>query len=70
MSRTLWRVSPPLHLAEAVRRIALSEGRTDTNTIVRLVSEAVAARRAADASVNKLVAAIRGVAIKDESAEK
>jgi hypothetical protein len=58
-----WRVAPPLHLAEAVRQMAMREGRSDTNMLTRLVSEAVAARRAAESrrpEIDRLIDIIRG----------
>jgi hypothetical protein len=58
-----WRVAPPLHLAEAVRRLAMAEGRSDTNMITRLIAEAVSTRRALDArkpELVRLVEIIRG----------
>jgi hypothetical protein len=45
-----------------VRQIALREGRTITNALTKLIGEAIDARRKADASVDKLVAIIRGTA--------
>jgi hypothetical protein len=36
-----WRVAPPAHLAEAVRKLAMAEGRSDTNMITQLIAEAV-----------------------------
>jgi hypothetical protein len=45
MSETLWRVAPPAHLAEAVRKLVMAEGRTDCNMISRLLAEAISARR-------------------------
>jgi CopG-like RHH_1 or ribbon-helix-helix domain, RHH_5 len=62
MTRFLWRAMPPAHLAETVRKLALSEGRTDSNMLVRLVTEALNARRAADVRVNQMATAIRELA--------
>jgi hypothetical protein len=62
-NRIVWRVAPPAHLAQAVRKMALAEGRTDTNMISRLIGEAVSARRAIEAKlpeVQRLADLIRG----------
>jgi hypothetical protein len=61
-SRPMWRAFPSPLLADIVRHMALAEGRSDSNMIVRLVSEAVQARQTADHQVTKLVDAIRTVA--------
>jgi CopG-like RHH_1 or ribbon-helix-helix domain, RHH_5 len=58
----LWRVQAPDHLADAVRRLALAEGRSDSNMITKLIGEAISARNAADNQVDRLVLAIRTVA--------
>jgi hypothetical protein len=62
MPKIVWRIAPPAHLADAVRKLALAEGRSDTNMINKLISEALAARRSADANVNRLVDIMRGIA--------
>jgi hypothetical protein len=49
MSKMLWRISPPLWLGQRVRELAMSEGRTDSSMLVRLISEAVNARAAIEA---------------------
>ena len=43
-----------------VRQIALREGRTITNTLTKLIGEALDVRRKSAAEVDRLVAAIRG----------
>jgi hypothetical protein len=48
--RTYWRIAPPPWLGETVRTLALSEGRSQANMLIRLVSEAIQARRAAEAN--------------------
>jgi hypothetical protein len=61
--RTNWRIEPPPWLGEAVRKLALSEGRTQSNMLVRLVSEAVQTRRAIEArtpEAARLESLIRG----------
>jgi hypothetical protein len=54
MSRTNWRVAPPPGIAFSVAEIAKREGRSVSNTITRLLGEAVDARRVADAQPNNL----------------
>jgi hypothetical protein len=59
--KTSWRITPPTHMAAEVRRIALSEGRTDSATLLRLVSEALQARQRADSSVERLTKLLTAV---------
>jgi hypothetical protein len=40
-----WRVSPPEHLDREVHQLALAENRSDSNMLLRLVIEAIEARR-------------------------
>lgn len=40
-----WRVSPPAHLDLEVHKLALSENRSTSNMVLRLIVEAVQARR-------------------------
>jgi CopG-like RHH_1 or ribbon-helix-helix domain, RHH_5 len=40
-----WRVSPPEHLDREVHQLALSENRSTSNMLLRLVVEAIQARR-------------------------
>jgi hypothetical protein len=61
MPKTLWRVAPPAHLAEAVRKLAMAEGRTDCNMISRLLTEAITARRDSNHKAEQIVSAIRSV---------
>jgi hypothetical protein len=42
---TYWRVSPPQHLDREVHQLALSENRSTSNMPLRLVVEAIQARR-------------------------
>jgi hypothetical protein len=42
---TYWRVSPPQHLDREVHQLALSENRSTSNMLLRLVVEAIQARR-------------------------
>jgi hypothetical protein len=61
--QTNWRITPPPWLGEAVRNLASSEGRTQANMLLRLVSEAVQTRRAIEArtpEVARLESLIRG----------
>jgi hypothetical protein len=61
--RTNWRITPPPWLGEAVRNLASSEGRTQANMLLRLVSEAVQTRRAIEArtvEAARLESLIRG----------
>jgi hypothetical protein len=57
--KTSWRITPPPHMAAEVRRIALSEGRTDSATLLRLVGEALQARQRADSGVARLVTILK-----------
>jgi hypothetical protein len=66
MSRTLWRVAPLAHLADAVCKLAMAEGRSDSNMVTRLVSEAGTARQTADRRVNKLVDTVRCIVDADQ----
>jgi hypothetical protein len=69
MSRTMWRIAPPPHLAEAVRKLALAEARTDSGMITKLISEALAGRRATETKVDRLVDAFRGLASADNTTQ-
>jgi hypothetical protein len=40
-----WRVSPPEHLDREVHQLTLSENRSGSNMLLRLVIEAIQARR-------------------------
>jgi hypothetical protein len=60
--KTSWRITPPAHMAAEVRRHALSEGRSDSAMLRRLVSEALQVRQRADKAVTNLVELIRGAA--------
>lgn len=42
---TYWRVSPPEHLDHEVHQLALSENCSTANMLLRLVVEAIQARR-------------------------
>jgi hypothetical protein len=66
--KTSWRITPPTHMAAEVRRLALSEGRTDSAMLTRLIGEALTARRAADNNVSRLTALLTAVASEERSA--
>jgi hypothetical protein len=42
---TYWRVSPPQHIDREVHQLALSENRSTSNMLLRLMVEAIQARR-------------------------
>jgi hypothetical protein len=57
-----WRITPNEYVAHHVQTIATREGRTLSNTLHRLLTEAIDARRAADQKVAALVGAIESIA--------
>jgi hypothetical protein len=46
MANNYWRVPAPDHLDQEVHRMALSENRSTSNMLLRLVIEAIQARKA------------------------
>jgi hypothetical protein len=61
-SRPMWRAFPSEYLDDALRKTAISEGRSDSNMVCRLVEEALAARRAADLQIVALAGTINSIA--------
>jgi hypothetical protein len=59
--KTSWRITPPPNMATELRRMALSEGRSDSAMLLRLIDEALTARRKADAAVDTLITTLRGL---------
>jgi hypothetical protein len=59
--KTSWRITPAPHIAAEVRQLALSEGRSDSAMLERLVGEALQARRRADSGVAHLVTILKRV---------
>jgi hypothetical protein len=57
-----WRVRPTPYVRHHVERIAKVEARSLSNTLHRLLTEAIDARRAADANVSRLAALLTAVA--------
>jgi hypothetical protein len=60
MSGKCWRINPPDGLHYQVEDMARREGRSVANLLVRLVNEAISARRQANNDTAALVAMIKG----------
>jgi hypothetical protein len=57
-----WRIKPNAYVEHHVQRIARAEGRSLSNCLHRLLSEAIGARLTADANVGRLAALLTAVA--------
>jgi hypothetical protein len=56
-----WRIRPTTYVQHHVQQIAVREGRSLSNTMHKLLTEAIDARRKGEASVDQLIATIRGI---------
>jgi hypothetical protein len=56
-----WRIKPNAYVEHHVQRIAKAEARSLSNTLRRLLTEAIDARRAADNNVSRLAALLTAV---------
>jgi hypothetical protein len=57
-----WRIRPSPYVEHHVKRISQTESRSLSNTLHRLLTEAIDARRKGEASVDRLIDTIRGIA--------
>ena len=62
-----WRLNPTPDLHQTVEAMARSEARKVSQMLFVLVKEAVAARRATDRNLDRLVEAFRGGAISEHT---
>jgi hypothetical protein len=63
--RPCWRLNPDEALHHAVEALAKAEARTVSQTLFVLVRESVAARRAVDRNLDRIVEAFRAGAVSE-----